>query len=140
MTLGILSTGFGSCSRTVTQACKERFPQFEQELNAIRTEVDDLSQTRLIAAVDSDVSSKNKQHWTNWAAEELDETQRYIDLLDQDPRFYPARNELSALANDLVTFHGYAVQKKYKQMIKVLDRMEGHSEKARDLACSRPQK
>ncbi len=122
-------TGFGSCHRTLEQACNQHFPRFEQDLAGISSRIGQGGRS-LASVVDTSADEK-------WAIRSLEDTQTYIDLMHEDASLAPARKELSQVATQLVALHGYFQQKKGKQVSQTVDKIRKHSNKARDLACKR---
>lgn len=122
--------------------CASRFPQFDEKLgNAVAV----LAPARTgepqgrMPASSTAISEIDRKEWQGWAEDRLVEAQRYMDATMGESGQAPVRAELSQIATDLVSFHGYAGQGKVDRMVLTLERMQGHSAKARGLACNRAQ-
>ena len=75
---------------------------------------------RMPASADS---AAEQVDWTDWAERRLKEAQHAGDLVSQGPGNQWKGRLFSDLATDLVTFHGYAQQRKTERMSATLARV-----------------
>jgi hypothetical protein len=129
--IAAILTGFGSCSRTLDQACHRHFPKVEGEMAALGDQLGQGGRS-LASLEDSEKRSRQK-----WALALLQETQEYIDMMMDEPELKSARQELSRAANHLVALYGHLGSNRGKPASDTLEKVRRHTLKARDLACKR---
>ncbi len=129
-------SGFGSCSSSIQTACTESFPRFESEIRYAMTAMVDTSGGRSLASVSS---QNERKKWGKWSEERLREVQGYLDVIEtqSNPSMgrSAAKEELSQVANELVTLSGYMERGRTLKIIATLQRIQGHGRQARLLAC-----
>ncbi len=141
-----LLTGMGSCSPTLQQACQTQYPKFEESVADALTVLVAWNQpleNRELASV-SDVPQaepkpvialQDRVSWEEWAEEHLKEVEQYIDLA-KAAHATEVKNELSQIANELVTFHGQASKGHLARMVSHLKSINEHSAQVHALACT----
>lgn len=121
-TLALSLTGVSSCSESLETVCIQRLPGFEL---ALVTAFSDLH---------SDV---NHEYWPSWAEGHLKDMQYWMDLVDDQEIFREEQRQLSAIANDLVIFHGYASRGDSDRMRSSIEKMRKAVVEARIQLCGR---
>ena len=141
-------TGFGSCSVSPQEVCENRLPDLEAQLTLARATI--LSEgvpeglhgdgaDRRVASAGSNnaiLSEEDRERWSDWAVDRLNETQQYIDALEGESGMAVVRDTLHEVANHLVSFHAYAAAGNFKRMDGSLQKIQDYEKKARDLACT----
>lgn len=129
-------TGLTGCMMSSAEICTKRFPEFEQKLSAAHENLAPWNVSgRRLASAHHTIEKSEREGWLRWALERLVEAQHYMDALDGMPDQIQVRSELSEIATDIVSFHGYARQGKGEHMVRTLERIQERSVKARGLAC-----
>ena len=136
-------TGFGSCSVSVMDVCTQRIPELDQRLtdaigalapwSGVTSAADRGPASVGLARGSQELSKADREVWESWAQARLTETQHYIDLSGEMPF---VRNELTEIANQLVTFHGYAQSGRAGGMARVLLDIQVRSAKINAQVCS----
>ena len=92
------------------------------------------------------VPDADREHWEDWAHQNLVEIQHLLDDLDSLParttpeeslKFDALRTELSGAADELVQIHGLIHQGRVDRVGLALSRLQKRAERARGLACAR---
>jgi hypothetical protein len=129
-------TGLGSCSMSTSEICASRLPEFDKRLDAAVSALSPwVTPGRQLASDQTRLEPIDREIWLRWAEDRLVEAQHYLDAVEGLPTQEQVREELSGIATDLVSFHGYARQGKGSYMVRTLERIQQHSFRARDLAC-----
>jgi hypothetical protein len=130
----LMMSGFGSCTMSMSEICSQRIPRIDQRLNDAIAALGPWRNPASDGGVPSELVKDDRESWQLWAQDLLVETQRYIDIAGETPA---VRRELSAIANNLVTFHGYAQSGRADSMVRILHTMQKHSAKVKDQVCSK---
>jgi len=121
------------------EICASRLPEFDQRLDAaisaLSPWLESIREPASSASQQSRLDQVDREIWRKWAEERLVEAQHYIDAVEGVRDTLLVREELSGIATDLVSFHGYARQGKAERMVHTLERIQAHSAKARGMAC-----
>lgn len=132
--------GFGDCGTSVHRFCAYQSEQYEKKFEnaVIALQPWHPVRDRLPASAVEPLllAEMDRDAWKSWAEQRLKETQYLMDRAETDPRLNGVRVELSEVANALVTFHGYSAQGNAERMLKTLEQIQVHSQKARGLACT----
>jgi hypothetical protein len=137
MIAAYLLMGFGSCTQSVKSACVTHFPAFQEEVGGVLAALEPSRTTRAPAAVRPvSINDEKRNHWKSWSVTRLHDTQKYIDLANEEPKYKKIREALTVVANDLVSFYGYAHSGNQKAMARTLKSLQTRAEKARSLACA----
>ncbi|MCM2322966.1 MAG: hypothetical protein NDJ90_06855 [Oligoflexia bacterium] len=138
-------SGFGSCSRSMDQLCASNFPRYEQDFEVAALKLNEARAERRLASSSSegegargDPAKESREAWLAWAERHIKEAQDLMDVIQSEPELGQIRKELSALADQLVSFHGYASRGKQERMTIALAKAREHQRKARALACETP--
>ncbi|MCM2277309.1 MAG: hypothetical protein NDJ89_04480 [Oligoflexia bacterium] len=126
-------SGFGSCSSSVSELCVSGFPRTERDFEQARAALSAPGTGRALASLSH--GEFDREHWLDWAESRINEVQDFMDVAERDPRFRELRKELSLLADQLVSFHGYAAAGNRERMSILLDRALARGRKVRSLAC-----
>jgi hypothetical protein len=157
LSLVLVLTGAGKCSRDISdpQACVELTGERTERFQAARLALEPWNEelvasraSRGIASADTSsksmaqvqephLSEYDRESWTRWAREQLVEVSNAIDAVPITATFRPARKELSALAQELVQFHGSVEHGRVSSMLKSLETMSTQSARAAAIICGR---
>ncbi len=92
--------------------------------------------------VDSEdfINVRDRRSWQDWGENRLKEAQHFLDILlevadDHPINLQNMKNSLKEVANDLVSFNGYAEQGQYRKMVSTLVKTREGLKKVRELAC-----
>jgi hypothetical protein len=140
LSVGFSLCGFASCSVPMSEVCTVRFPEFDRNVESAISALGPWRKNEMgrgLASVEGsnaarDLAKQDRDTWKLWAEERLSEAQHSIDLADGFPG---VRNELSDIANQLVTFHGYTQNGRVENMVHALEAVQLHSQRAREQVC-----
>jgi len=142
--LSFWALGFGNCAPTsLTQICESRLPQLDRDLGGaiialnpwIEAERGIASSTYAPSAEDmrdarDSMDRSDRVSWQHWAEARLTETQAYIDVASG-----PSRQLLTDIANQWVTFHGYATRGHARKMVATLERIRKQADSMDRAIC-----
>lgn len=144
----VFLTGFGSCDGSLKQACSGRIPELEKvfddailALGPWNPSAPSPEGARSVASVDApgqvpdSLAEMDRQSWMKWAEDRLEEAQGFLDLAESEPRISSIRKELSFMANEIVSFHGYSERGEPVRMISSLAKVREHARRVRVFAC-----
>jgi hypothetical protein len=127
----------GGCNGDINDICAHRLPEFDRALASAETTLSEgATNGRVPASSRPALGPADREQWKTWAEQRLKEAQHYIDAVEGEVATDKlVRGELSDIATELVSFHGYARQGKSDRMVRALERIREHSSRARELAC-----
>lgn len=142
--VGIISlglTGFGSCSTSVRDLCRNQLPEFDRSvvvsLTDLQTRFPKLKSRNLAQTGNApSLSFQARKDFQAWAEKNLKAVQRYADIARADPTWLEVRPELNSIAIQLVHFHGYVQKGNVGNMQKTLAAMQASVEKIREFSCN----
>ena len=135
-------SGFGSCAVSLPEVCAQRLPKYDAALGeallALRPWVeqpDRLPASGVGLRLSAELSQDERIKWKQWANDKLIETQNYLDAAAAELADSPMRLALNEIANEWVTFHGFAAQGRAERMKQTLERIQVKTSQVRGLAC-----
>ncbi|HAR43469.1 MAG TPA: hypothetical protein DCS07_12695 [Bdellovibrionales bacterium] len=125
-TMALSLTGVSSCSESLETVCIQRLPGFELALVTAFSDLQPDTRNDVI-----------HEYWPSWAEGHLKDMQYWMDLVDDQEIFREEQRQLSAIANDLVIFHGYASRGDSDRMRSSIEKMRKAVVEARSQLCGR---
>lgn len=143
------------CNDAIVDACQNQIPTFQKQLSFASEKLFDQvrperSSGRAIASVPSSVPSgklplrarfsrAQRKEWQDWAENRLKEVQTYMDVVQGEPKIAAVhdavREELSALAKELVSLDGFVEVNQARFMEQALEHARQHADNAARLTC-----
>jgi hypothetical protein len=118
--------------------CSQKLPEFQKAVELAQVDLG-TPRGRTPASSPADAPATD---WARWSEERLLEVQRHRDAMEGEDAFATSRDLLSKIADDLVSFHGYAECERTDgvrlKMGAALERMESKTEKLRRQVCIPP--
>jgi hypothetical protein len=148
-----LTLGMGSCTTTVEEACRDRFPELKKELveateqiaNQVAMAMPEHNQNRAIASVSSNdtaslnrgfsLSREQKDQWQDWVEARLVESERFLDFARTRTELTQAREPLAELTKEFVAFDGYVERGQLYRMAESLQHIQDRADTAARLGC-----
>jgi len=140
--------GITACNDAVNEACQTQIPTFQKQLDQASSRLfDQVKPTqrsgRSLASSELPLrtrfSIQQKKDWQDWAENRLKEVQKYMDVVQGEAKINAVhdtvREELSAVAKDLVSVDGFAEVNQARFMEQALEHAKQHADNAARLTC-----
>jgi hypothetical protein len=148
--------GITACNDAVNEACQTQIPAFQKQLDQASSKLfDQVKPTRHSnSGADSGLgralasselplrtrfSIQQKKDWQEWAENRLKEVQKYMDVVQGEVKIGTVhdtvREELSAVAKDLVSVDGFVEVNQARFMEQALEHARQHADNAARLTC-----
>jgi hypothetical protein len=137
-----------ACNDAMNVACQTQIPTFQKQLDSASSKLFDqvkpaqhsgraLASTAL--PLRARFSLQQKKDWQEWAVNRLKEVQKYMDVVQGEAKIGAAhdtvKEELSAVAKDLVSLDGFAEVNQARFMEQALEHARQHADNAARLSC-----
>ena len=143
ITLLVMTAGCATANRT--ELCSSELPELDKSAQDALLALSpwtspSLGEGRMLASASAGsastprLSTEDRAYWRKWAETRLFAVQTSMDLQESERRG-ELRKCLSSLANELVTFHGYATQGRADRMEKSLKKISELSLESRKEGC-----
>ena len=146
-----LSVIFGvtGCNDSIDVACHSEIPVFQKQLYSASLKLFEQVKPREFSGRDPASASlpirtcfslQQRKDWQQWAETRLKEVQGYMDVVQGEPRIGSAhdtvKEELSAVAKELVSLDGFAEENQARYMEQALEHARQHADNAARLTCN----
>lgn len=126
-----LALGASCATTSVDDFCGSRLGSLNEKIDNALVVLRSWEPDRSLASVDEhtrhplsiDLAFEDRRSWSAWALERLKEMQVYGDATQFNPQLRVVRGDLTSIANEWVSFDGYATLSQVDRMIVMLDRI-----------------